>query len=407
MENENQTDLEEVIQDVENETPQETTEELVVEDNTPEIDLDKFDSKDDPGVVKIDLSNPSTNEAKENNPDNPRVVTIDESPKPPQEQEKVQPQEEVQAELSGVEEITEQDTVTEEEVFEALDANEETGKAIPENVQKLIDFMDDTGGDLSDYVNLNRNVAELDSQDALHEYYKKTKPHLDSEEINFLMEDNFSFDEDIDDERDIKRKKLALKEQVAEAKTYLDGQKSKYYEEIKAGSKLTEEQQKAINFFNRYNKESEQERKVADKQKSVFNKKTEQVFNDKFKGFDYSVGDKKYRVNVNNADQIKDTQKDINNFFKKFLNKDDTMRDAEGYHKGLFTAMNADAVAQHFYEQGKVDAIKDSVAKAKNINTDTRGSYNESQDNSGYRVKVLGDDSESFKFKIKNNKNKN
>mgnify|MGYP003640050635 FL=1 len=407
MENENQTDLEEVIQDVENETPQETTEELVVEDNTPEIDLDKFDSKDDPGVVKIDLSNPSTNEAKENNPDNPRVVTIDESPKPPQEQEKVQPQEEVQAELSGVEEITEQDTVTEEEVFEALDANEETGKAIPENVQKLIDFMDDTGGDLSDYVNLNRNVAELDSQDALHEYYKKTKPHLDSEEINFLMEDNFSFDEDIDEERDIKRKKLALKEQVAEAKTYLDGQKSKYYEEIKAGSKLTEEQQKAINFFNRYNKESEQERKVADKQKSVFNKKTEQVFNDKFKGFDYSVGDKKYRVNVNNADQIKDTQKDINNFFKKFLNKDDTMRDAEGYHKGLFTAMNADAVAQHFYEQGKVDAIKDSVAKAKNINTDTRGSYNESQDNSGYRVKVLGDDSESFKFKIKNNKNKN
>ena len=104
----------------------------------------------------------------------------------------------------------------------------------------------------------------------MREYYQRTKPHLDSEEINFLIEDNFHYDEDIDDERDIKRKKLALKEQVAEAKTYLDGQKSKYYEEIKAGSKLTGEQQKAIDFFNRYNKESEQTQKVAQQQKSSF-----------------------------------------------------------------------------------------------------------------------------------------
>ena len=364
----------------------------VAEEQVPEVDLSKFESKDDDGVIKVDLSNPVADESQTDLEESIEQVT----------QEDVSNEE-----VPALEEVTDEEIVTEEDIVEALDANEETGKAIPENVQKLMDFMDDTGGDLADYVNLNRNVKDLDDQDALLEYYKRTKPHLNSEEINFLMEDNFSFDEDVDEERDIKRKKLALKEQVAEAKTYLDGQKSKYYEEIKAGSKLTEEQQKAINFFNRYNKESEQERKVADKQKSVFNKKTEQVFNDKFKGFDYSVGDKKYRVNVNNADQIKDTQKDINNFFKKFLNKDDTMRDAEGYHKGLFTAMNADAVAQHFYEQGKVDAIKDSVAKAKNINTDTRGSYNESQDNSGYRVKVLGDDSESFKFKIKNNKNKN
>jgi len=378
---------EEVTEEVTQETP---TVEEVAEEQKPEVDLSKFESKDDDDVIKIDLSQP-TETVDDNQTDLEEVIA------------EVTQEEVSDTEIPTLEEITDEETVTEEEVIEALDANEESGKAIPENVQKLMDFMEDTGGDLSDYVNLNRNVAELDSQDALLEYYKRTKPHLDSEEINFLMEDNFSFDEDVDDERDIKRKKLALKEQVAEAKTYLDGQKSKYYEEIKAGSKLTGEQQKAINFFDRYNKESAQTQKVAKHQQSTFNKKTEQVFNDKFKGFEYEVGDKKFRYNVKDTSQVKETQSDINNFIKKFLNEDNTMSDAKGYHKSLYTAMNADAVANHFYEQGKADALKDSVAKAKNINTTARSSHGESQ-TGGTKFKVLGDDSASFKFKMKNKK---
>jgi hypothetical protein len=374
---------EEVTEEVIQETPQVE----VVEEQAPELDLEKFESKDDPGVVKVDLSQPVANE---------NQTDLEESI------EQVAQEENSSDEVPALEEVTDEEAITEEEVIEALDANEETGRAIPENVQKLMDFMDDTGGDLNDYVNLNRDVSELDSQDALHEYYKKTKPHLDSEEINFLMEDNFSFDEDIDDERDIKRKKLALKEQVAEAKTYLDGQKSKYYEDIKAGSKLTEEQQKAINFFDRYNKESEQTQKVAKQRKSNFRSKTEQVFNDKFKGFEYNVGDKRFRYNVKDAGQVKETQSDINNFTKKFLGEDSNMKDAKGYHKSLYTAMNADAVANHFYEQGKADALKDSVAKAKNINTTARSTQGEMQ--GGMKVRVLGDDSASFKFKIKNKK---
>ena len=403
MENENQKDLEEVIQEVENETPQ--VEEVVQEQ--PELDLEKFQSKDDPSIIKVDLSKPPTNETKEepevkeNNPDDSRVAGSDESPEPAQEQEEVQPKEEVQAELSGVEEVSEEANQLAEELTEAIVESGKTGSELPENVQKLIDFMDDTGGDINDYVRLNRNVNDLDDQDALLEYYKTTKPHLDSEEISFLMEDNFSYDEELDEARDIKRKKLALKEQVAEAKAYLDGQKSKYYEEIKAGSKLTEEQQKAIEFFNRYNKESEQTQKIADKQKLIFNQKTNQVFNDKFKGFEYNIGDKKYRVNVNNPNQVKQTQSDVNNFFKKFLNKDDTMKDARGYHKGLFTAMNADAVAQHFYEQGKADAIKENVANAKNINTEARSSHTNSGFTNGIRARVVDDGSDSFSFKIK------
>ena len=402
MENENQTDLEEVINEVENETPQ--VEEVAEEQ--PELDLEKFDSKDNPNVIKIDLDTPPTNETEENNPNDPGVARVDESPEPTQEQEEVQPQGEVQGEVPVLEEVTEEAQALAEQAEEAISQAEQTGQDLPENVQKLVDFINDTGGDLEDYVRLNRDISQLDDQDALREYYKETKPHLSVDEVDFLMEDQFAYDEDADSERDIKRRKLARKEQVAEAKTYLDGQKSKYYEEIKAGSKLTEEQQKAIDFFNRYNKDQKQKQQMTEQQVSRFNKKTNDVFNDEFKGFEYNVGDKRYRFNVNNADQVKESQSDINNFVKKFLNEENTLEDAAGYHKSLYTAMHADAVAQHFYEQGKADAIKDGVAKAKNINTMSRSSHNEPMDNSGYKVRVLGDNADSFKFKIKS-KNKN
>ena len=395
MEENKQTDLEEVIQEVENEGAVDSAPE------TTEVDLSKFDSKDDDTVVKVDLSAPVEEQQVEEEP----VAEVVEEPvaEEPQEQlqEEVQPEAEEQEDTGSVLEEVTDDVVTEEEVMEALDEAELTGKPLPENVQKLLDFMEDTGGDINDYVRLNRNVEDIDDQDALREYYRKTKPHLSSDEIEFIMEDNFSYDEDVDDDRDIKRKKLARKEEVAEARSFLNEQKTKYYDEIKAGSKLTSEQQKAIDFFNRYNKESEATLKKAERQKSVFQDKTNKFFNESFKGFDYSVGDKTYRFKVNNADQVKNTQSDINNFLKKFLNEDDTMRDARGYHKGLFTAMNADAIAQHFYEQGKADAIRDNVAKGKNI-TQSRQSHNEQQ--SGLKVRVLGDDSNSFKFKIKNKK---
>jgi hypothetical protein len=192
-----------------------------------------------------------------------------------------------------------------------------------------------------------------------------------------------------------------LKEKNWHSKSKL--QKSKYYEEIKAGSNLTKEQQKAVDFFNRYNKESEQNQQLITKQRDTFNKKTDQLFNDKFKGFEYNVGDKVYRFNVNDVDQVKETQSDINNMFKKFLDENETMSDAKGYHRSLFTAMNADAVAQHFYEQGKADAIKENIAKSKNINMDPRKSHN-SVEAGGIKVRVLGDDSSSYGFKIKNKK---
>jgi len=389
--------MEEKNEQVVEETTQETTEQTVEETKKPNINED--------GDYVVDLTKPEKNETKEDNADDSGVVAESEDADTTEKQEEVQPEAETQ-EAPVLEEITEDSTEeevaeVEEKVEEAVAEAEATGKPLPENIQKLMDFMEETGGDLSDYVRLNQDYSKLDDKDLLYEYYKQTKPHLNQEEINFLMEDSFSYNEEEDEEIDIRRKKLALKEQVASAKSHLDGQKSKYYEEIKAGSKLTTEQQKAVDFFNRYNKESEANQKTVKKNSDIFTQKTNQVFNDKFKGFEYNVGDKKYRFNVNNAEEVKTTQSDISNFTKKFLDKNSALIDAKGYHKSLYTAMNADAVAKHFYEQGKADAMKDSVAKAKNVDMNPRQSHGEIEAG-GLKVKVLGDTSSDFKFKIKN-----
>ena len=380
----------------------EETAEQVVENN---IDETKFESAGDDSVIKVDLNKPPTNETKETEADPTGVVGSDEDTGASQEQEEVQPKGEVQeTEVPVLEEVTEEEVeAVEEKVEEVIAEAKATGKPLPENIQKLVDFMEDTGGDLNDYVNLNRDLTKLDDSEVLDEYYKKTKSHLSAEERSFLLEDKYGFDEDVDDERTIRSKKIALKEQVAEARAYLDGQKSKYYEEIKAGSKLTTEQQKAMDFFDRYNKESEETQKLTETNKQVFQQKTNNLFNDKFKGFDYNVGDKKYRFNVKNVEDVKANQSDLNNFVQKFLDKNNQMSDAKGYHKSLFTAMNADAVAQHFYEQGKADAIKEAVAKGKNIDVNPRGTHGNEQPG-GIKVRVLGEDSNDFKFKIRKRK---
>ena len=238
---------------------------------------------------------------------------------------------------------------------------------LPENVEELVKFMNETGGTLEDYVRLNADYSNVDGEALLREYYKSTKPHLSSDEVNFMLEDNFKYDEQVDEPRDIKRKQLAYKEAVAQAKNHLDGLKAQYYKEVKLGSKLAPEQQKAIDFFNRYNKEQAQVTELTAKQQKHFNQQTDQVFNEKFKGFDFQVGDKKYRYNVKDAQQTREAQSDVLNVFSKYIDKNNMLQDAKGYHKSLFAARNADALASHFYEQGKADAIKQLTSEAKNI----------------------------------------
>ncbi len=371
--------------------------EEVNEVNEEKSEGPKFMSEGDDSVIKIDLTKPPVTKEDADTEQEATDVVADEQTEPIQEvvEEVPQGEETVQVEEPVAESTEVEETV---ETVEKPEVN-----AVPENLQKLVDFMEETGGTVQDFVELNRDYNDMDNLTALREYYKKTKPHLSGDEIDFLMDDQFSYEEDLDDEKEIKRKKLALKEQVASAKAYLDGQKSKYYEEIKSGSKLPDEAQKAMDFFSRYNKESEEKAKMANKQKSSFLNKTNEVFSDEFKGFEYNVGEKKYRFNVKNSGEVKQTQSDINNFIRKFHDEKGEMSDAKGYHKSIFTAMNADAIAKHFYEQGKADATKDSVAKAKNVDMKPREAH-KTIEAGGLKFKVLGDNSSDFKFKIKKRK---
>ena len=390
--------------------------EKATEDNVTKVDLSKKEIKDDDNIIKVDLTKkPETDAVPEQSTDEVPVrdesetseKVLEENVETTDEKPTGESTDNVQDEQPVVEEITEEEVKQEveelaEQAEEAVAEAQESGKPLPENIQKLVDFMNETGGSLEDYVKLNQDYSQLDNLSLLKEYYKQTKPHLNSEEIDFMMEDYFAFDEEEDTDRDIKRKKLALKEQVAQAKSHLENAKTKYYEEIQYGNKLTNEQQKAIDFFNRYNKESKEQQEVAEKQTRTFLNKTNQLFNKDFKGFEYNVGDKRFRYNIKDTGSVKENQSDINNFVKKFLNKNNEMEDTKGYHKSLFTAMNADAIAKHFYEQGKADALKESIAKSKNVSMDPRQEFNGQVQAGGIKVRVLGNNSNDFKFKIKN-----
>ena len=294
--------------------------------------------------------------------------------------------------------------VTEEKPQEEIvEEKKEPEINLPENIQDLVNFMNETGGTLEDYVKLNADYTGVDDNTLLVEYYKKTKPHLSYDEIAFLMEDKFSIDEELDTDRDVKRKKLALKEEVANAKNFLTSQKDQYYKEVKLGSKLLPEQQKAIEFFNRYNDEQKSAEELLQKQTSHYNSETNKVFNSEFKGFNFKVGDKRYRFNVSDVNKVKENQSDLLNVFNKYVTEDKLLTNAQDFHKSLFAASNPDAIANHFYDQGKADAIKQMTAEAKNINMDPRKTADGVVEAGGVKVRALsGDNSSKLKLKLKN-----
>jgi hypothetical protein len=264
-----------------------------------------------------------------------------------------------------IQEVTEEEVTpveTNQETEKYIQEQITTGKSLPENIEKLVSFMEETGGTIEDYVRLNTDYSSVNNELLLKEYYKKSRPHLDDEEIEFMMEDTFSYDEDEDDERDIKKKKLAFKEEVAKARTFLESLKDKYYQEIKLRPGESREQKEISDFFNRY-KKNEEESKARHER---FKQETKKLFTDDFKGFEYNVGEKRFRYTVQNNEQVAEKQSDINNFVGKFLDKEGNVNDHKNYHKALYTAMNSDKIAQHFYEQGKADAIKEVMTNSKN-----------------------------------------
>ena len=297
-----------------------------------------------------------------------------------------------------IEEIKEEVKETTKELKEAVRDEKVIGKQLPENIEKLVTFMEETGGNVEDYVRLNADYSKLADDALLNEYYKRTKPHLDSEEINFMLEDNFTWDEEVEEERDIRKKKLALKEEIAKAKNFLEETKSKYYDEIKLRPGATQEQQKAMDFFNRYNEEQQRTKTISER----FQKRTSDLFNDnEFKGFKFDVGEKSFRYGINN-EKVSQDQSNLDNFLRRFLDKDGQISDVQAYHKALYTASNADTIAKHFYEQGVADGTKDLISKSKNIDNTPRPSASGDIFINGLKVKAItGNDSSKLKIKRK------
>lgn len=286
----------------------------------------------------------------------------------------------------------------EQKVAEAKRDEQVLGRKLPENIEKLVSFMEDTGGTVQDYVRLNHDYSNVNDESLLREYYKNTKPHLTHDEISFVMEDQFTFDEDVDEERDIKKKKLAKKEAVAEARGHLEDLKKRYYEEIKLRPGVTQEQQKAVDFFNRYNTEQE----IATQQHKDFVNNTKSYFSDEFKGFDFEVGEKNFRYGVKNANDVAENQSNLNNFVGKFLDTEGNVKDTKGYHKAIYAAQNIDKIVNHFYEQGKSDGIKTVVDSSKNISNEARQTQGDIFIG-GLKVKAI-DGVDSSKLRIKKSK---
>lgn len=362
-------------------------------------------------IIKVDLSKKQEEPKKEETDaiqvrETKKVVVEEQTGNSPKVDEQVSessPISEVEEEVKPIEEVVEEEIVQlgekiEEKVIAPTPEESREIAKLPENIEKVVDFMKETGGTLEDYVRLNADYSNVDNDTLLREYYKQAKSHLDSSEINFLIEDNFSYDEEVDEEREIRKKKLAYKEEVAKARKHLDGLKSKYYEEIKLRPGITQDQQKAMDFFNRYN----EEQNTAQQQHEAFKANTKEYFTNDFKGFDINVGEKKFRYGVKNPSEVATKQSNITNTIKKFLDDKGNVKDVKGYHKAMYAAENVDKIAQHFYEQGKSDATKDLVAKSKNISEDVRPAPTGDVFVGGLKVKAIsGLDSSKLKIKTR------
>ena len=405
---ENTEKQENVIQEVETEETSVNTSNEEQKQETPKVQAKIVEQEGGNFKIKLKKKNePGQEQSTDEVPVRDESDASKEVSEENKQEETKKPTEEVKEEEVVLEEVKEEDIQQEEVVEEKIEqpvtqTQPEPQVVVPENLKDLVKFMEDTGGTLEDYARLNADYSNIDDNALLLEYYKTTKPHLNMEEISFLIEDNFQFDEDIDEPRDIKKKKLAFKEEIVKARKHLTGLKDQYYKEVKLGSKLTIEQKEAVEFYNKYKQEQTTNSEIQKQQLERFQKSTDSVFNNNFKGFDFNVGEKTYRYNIKDVQVVKEYQSDISNFVREFLDDKNMMQDAKGYHKALYAGKNIDKIVKHFYDQGKADAIKETSMNAKNIDMSPRTAA-PVVDAGGRKFRVLsGDDSSSLKFKIRN-----
>ena len=368
------------------------------EDGVYKVNLDKPPTNKEDAIQEQETESVSVGDGAKNSPE------VDEQVREQNTEEQTEEKEEAVIELvQEEEEISEPEKVIEEQP--AIKATEkiieEPKLELPENIEKLVKFMEETGGSVEDYVSLNRDVSTMDNTTLLREYYKKTKPHLDADDVDFLFNKNFAYDEEADEPSDVKAKQLAFKEELYNAQNYFNGAKDKYYADLKLRKQtsVAPEYVEAMEYYNNSKQQSEEYNNL----QKEFIEKTNKVFNDNFKGFDFKVGENKYRFKVDNTEKVKQYQSDISNFINEFIGDDGAVADASGYHKALFAAKNADKIANHFYEQGRADAVKDAAKRANNINMDPRTDNSTIKTDQGDKIRVVSGNS-SDKLRIKWNK---
>jgi hypothetical protein len=304
--------------------------------------------------------------------------------------------------LSYIKERYNKDISSVDELF----SEQEKNNPLPDEVSKYLDFKKETGRGFEDFIKANKNYDNLEDDQILKEYYSLTESDLDSEDIEYLMEDKFGYDEDVDDDRDIKKKNISKKRELAIAKKYLSKLSETYKTPLESsGGSYSEEQLKEINAYKEYVQKAQTEVESNKRKSEYFQKKTDEVFNSEFKGFEFKVGDKNVIYSSGDANEIKSKQVNVQSFINQYIGEDGLVNDAQGWHKALNAAMNPDKLAQYFYEQGKADAIGDVSKKSKNINMSLRQTP-QSSPQQGFQARAVNTDSgRGLRIRSKNKNN--
>jgi hypothetical protein len=273
---------------------------------------------------------------------------------------------------------------------------------LPEDVLSYFNYKKETGRGLEDFVRLNKDYSSDSPDSLLANYYSQTEEGLDSEDIKDLIEDSFGFDEELDDERDIRKRKLAKKRELSKAKKYFNELKEKYKVPLESRESLSQQSEKELKAYREYIEDGKSYKEESKRKQEWFVKETGKVFNDKFKGFEFNINDKKVSYSPLPADDLKKSQSSINNFIQTYLDDKGLIKNADKYHKALSMAMNPDKYAKFFYEQGQADAIDNVSKKSKNINMEMRQSP-QALAKSGFKVRSL-DTGTGRGLKIRSNK---
>ena len=301
--------------------------------------------------------------------------------------------------LSYIKKRYDKDITTVDELFAEKEANEE----LPEDVSAYLKYKKETGRGIEDFYNLQKDYSSMEDDSVLASYYSTTEEGLDAIDIQDIIEDKFSFDEELDEPKDVKKKKLAKKRELAKAKKFLNEQKDKYKIPLESsGGGLSNNQQENLNAYKSYLEESKTIEEQTKKKYDYFLNKTDQVFNSEFKGFEFNVGDNNITFKPGTSEELKNVQSDVNNYINKFMDKQTGLiADPKGYHRSLAVAMNPDKFAQFFYDQG-VSATVDNVSrKSKNINMDIRSAAQQTVTKDGMKIRAVGNTESGRGLKIR------